>query len=297
MAKNLHIEHPEDMILSGDLSVLDWFGAISTISLKIDGKPAVVWGTNPENGKFFVGTKSVFNKKKIKICYTEEDIRTLYASQPDLQSVLRGCLEFLPRTESIYQGDFIGYGGRDRYTPNTITYAFDGPVEASIIVAPHTVYAGDTLLSAVSSPLTETLESTEDVLFVQPTVDCTERFHTDVESIRNSVKESKFLSPKAAAEAKIIINQFIRDGKSLSPQLVEEIVGDWNLMVSYFQILDLKEQMMDSMHIYDGPQAFIGDQPIDCEGYVRTNKYGTLKLVDRYEFACANFNNQNFRSN
>ena len=94
MAQNLHIEHPEDLILSGDLSVLDWFGAISTISLKIDGKPAVVWGTNPENGKFFVGTKSVFNKKKIKICYTEEDIRTLYASQPDLQSVLRGCLEF-----------------------------------------------------------------------------------------------------------------------------------------------------------------------------------------------------------
>ena len=64
MAKNLHLEHPEDEILTGNLAVLDWFRTISVISVKIDGAPAVVWGTNPENGKFFVGTKSVFNKKK-----------------------------------------------------------------------------------------------------------------------------------------------------------------------------------------------------------------------------------------
>ena len=41
--KNLHIEHPEDTILTGDLSVLDWFKAEGQMSVKIDGAPAIVW--------------------------------------------------------------------------------------------------------------------------------------------------------------------------------------------------------------------------------------------------------------
>ena len=62
--KNTHIDHPEDSILLGDLSVLDWFTAQSHLSTKIDGAPAIVWGTNPATGRFFVGTKSVFNRSK-----------------------------------------------------------------------------------------------------------------------------------------------------------------------------------------------------------------------------------------
>ena len=46
--KNTHLEHPEDSILSGDLTVLDWFTSIDNdISAKIDGSPAIVWGTEP----------------------------------------------------------------------------------------------------------------------------------------------------------------------------------------------------------------------------------------------------------
>ena len=65
----------------------------------------------------------------------------------------------------------------------------------------------------------------------------------------------------------------------------------------WFQIVDLKEQMMEAMKVYDGPKAFIGDMPVACEGYVRTNRHGSMKLVDRYQFAQANFNNTRFRSN
>ena len=68
--KNLHIEHPEDTILTGDLSVLDAFQSDNHYSVKIDGSPAIVWGTDPENGKFFVGTKSVFNKRTPKVNYS-----------------------------------------------------------------------------------------------------------------------------------------------------------------------------------------------------------------------------------
>ena len=63
--QNIHIEHPEDSILNGDLSVLNWFTANSNVTVKIDGSPAIVWGRNPLTGNFFVGTKSVFNKIKI----------------------------------------------------------------------------------------------------------------------------------------------------------------------------------------------------------------------------------------
>ena len=64
--KNTHLEHAEDTILTGDLSVLDWFTAGGHLSVKIDGAPAIVWGIDPATGTFFVGTKAVFNKKKIR---------------------------------------------------------------------------------------------------------------------------------------------------------------------------------------------------------------------------------------
>ncbi len=297
MTKNLHLEHPEDQILSGDLSVLDWFSAISETSVKMDGSVAIVWGINPENGKFFVGKKSVFNKVKVQICYTPQDINKFYGDREELADILLTCLDFLPRTGGIYQGDLIGLGGNSKYTPNTITYDFGAPVEEVIIIAPHTYYVGDTIKGCVAHPLSHQLESTEDVLFVQPTVDCKCTFYDSVDAIRTSVEKSKFLSTKQAKEVRIILNAFIREGKSISPQLLEQVVGDWTLTQSYFQVLDLKEQMMESMIVYDGPKAFIGDMPVACEGYVRTNRHGSMKLVDRYQFAQANFNNTRFRSN
>ena len=77
--KNKHLEHPEDSILNkgkdGALNILKFFkDKSSELSVKYDGAPAIVWGINPENGKFFVGTKSVFNKVKIKINYSHYDI-------------------------------------------------------------------------------------------------------------------------------------------------------------------------------------------------------------------------------
>ena len=74
MTKNIHIEHPEDSILTGDLTVLDAFLMPQHLSVKYDGAPAIVWGTNPATGNFFVGTKSVFNKRKIKINECHADI-------------------------------------------------------------------------------------------------------------------------------------------------------------------------------------------------------------------------------
>ena len=74
---NKHLEHLEDSIFDGRrvaVAAIKDTLLCSKVSVKWDGAPAIVFGTNPENGKFFVGTKSVFNKVKVKINYTNEDI-------------------------------------------------------------------------------------------------------------------------------------------------------------------------------------------------------------------------------
>ena len=76
---NTHIEHPEDTILTGNLDFLKAVKSYTVaphghVSVKIDGSPAIIWGTHPVTQKFFVGTKSVFNRKLIKVNYTHKDI-------------------------------------------------------------------------------------------------------------------------------------------------------------------------------------------------------------------------------
>ena len=136
--KNTHLDHPEDSILSGDLSVFDWMLASSDLSVKIDGSPAIVWGRNPANGKFFVGTKSVFNKVKIKINHSHEEIDANHEGA--VADILHTCFDYLPRTRRIIQGDFIGFGGDNAYQPNTVVYVFDEIVTQEVIIAPHTLY-------------------------------------------------------------------------------------------------------------------------------------------------------------
>ena len=72
----------------------------------------------------FVGTKSVFNKRESKICYSRSDLEHYYGHIPVLVEILDMCLECLPDTPYIYQGDWIGFGGEREYTPNTLTYLF-----------------------------------------------------------------------------------------------------------------------------------------------------------------------------
>ena len=167
--KNTHIEHPEDTILTGDLSVLDCLSAGGYVSAKIDGAPAIVWGRNPATGKFFVGTKSVFNKKKIKINESHKDIDTNHSG--NVADILHQCFDYLPHVNGVIQGDFIGSGGDNSFCPNTITYIFPEIITQKIIIAPHTGYkAQNDLRDAVAHPLITTPNDNKNVLFVKPYV-------------------------------------------------------------------------------------------------------------------------------
>ena len=206
--KNTHLQHPEDSILTGDLSVLDWFLSNGEVSAKIDGAPAIVWGTNPATGEFFVGTKSVFNKKLIKINETHSDIDRNHSGV--VANILHHCFDYLPRIDGIIQGDFIGFGGDDTYTPNTLTYVFPEVIEERVIMAPHTFYVGDKMSEMDAFPILSTIDQSRHVHFVQPTVDIynDKANWEEFDRCFNEVKEAdKFLSVKRAFKQPSPLNE------------------------------------------------------------------------------------------
>ena len=175
-AKLKHIHHAEDRpILHGSDGFDHAYNALygahyhtkqglsnNKLTMKYDGSPSVVFGHNPENGKFFVASKSAFNKNP-KINYTPEDIDKNHGHAPGLAEKLKHGLEHLPKIspkEGVYQGDFM-YSGNDvkknkdgssSFTPNTITYTAKGEKAAAINkskmgVVIHTKYEGDNLKS------------------------------------------------------------------------------------------------------------------------------------------------------
>ena len=96
----------------------------------------------PENGRFFVGTKSIFNKEP-KINYTKEDVDKNHGHAPGLVDKLKKALDYLPSLgiKKILQGDFmfddemlevttIDGEPHYRFKPNTIVYAV--PVNSEI---------------------------------------------------------------------------------------------------------------------------------------------------------------------
>ncbi len=147
-AKNTHLEHLEDEIINngyqGGINAIEFLKSIRNmlvgssrrklnVSVKWDGAPAVFCGVNPENGKFFVGSKSIFNVTP-KINYTQADIRKNHDG--GLATKLSVCLKELPKLgiRGVVQGDLlftpgdiksVSIRGEDAiaFTPNTITYA------------------------------------------------------------------------------------------------------------------------------------------------------------------------------
>ena len=288
--KNLHIEHPEDSILTGDLSVLDAFQSDNHFSVKIDGSPAIVWGTDPENGKFFVGTKSVFNKRTPKVNYTVQDIEKNHQDF-GLQSILIRCLHCLPRIGfegRVFQGDFIGFGGYRDYKPNAISYTFAEVQRVGVVVAPHTEYKGTTLKDMNAEPLTEKLDPT---MFVQPDAWLGEQGATmDINLMINFARQMstlvEFATPKEAKQLKQDLNAYIRDGE----QVVAEEFANYQLVRLWLLVESIKTEYMELMRDDFDAECFLGNQYISGEGYVMSSKHGTYKLVDRETFSHYNFN-------
>ena len=299
--QNLHLEHPEDTILTGDLDVLDWFTAAGKLSVKIDGAPAIVWGTDPATGTFFVGTKAVFNKKKIRIAHSHEEIDVHY--EGNVADILHACFDYLPRTDSIIQGDFIGFGGTDEFNSQLLTYKFGGVVSQHIIIAPHTVYeANDDLRDSWAEPLMYNLQSDDDVLFVQPEAYIQHRqtSFADVKEVcdfaRQMATTCEFVSDSKAQKIKKVFNTFIKVGAVLHEEALATAADcDINLIRLWKLVKSIKEDCL-ALCRNNGPATYLLGERIDAEGYVLSNEHGCFKLVRREAFSRANFNHGRFQT-
>ncbi len=296
MTKNTHIEHPEDSILNGDLNVLNWFTANSKVSVKIDGAPAIVWGRNPATGNFFVGTKSVFNKKLIKINESHDDIDKNH--QGNVAEILHECFDNLPETDNIYQGDFIGFGGDYVYRPNTITYKFPEIINSEIIIAPHTEYfAEKDLRDAISYPLQSRLGDTPECLFVKPHVKISDHLD-DIQEVCDFAKQiatlCTFPNDKQVKTIKKQLNTCIREGLEIDDITLEALSStndiDINVLRLWKLVHSIKMDMFCYLHPDDSLQCEISGKNTDHEGYVMFNQFGTFKIVDRETFSYHNFN-------
>ena len=174
--KNLHLEHIEDEILNYGVtggrasinfvrSLRDMLAGNSRSSIdmtvKWDGAPAIFAGIDPEDGKFFVAKKSVFNvNPKLYKSVAEIDadlsgqlnakfkVALAEFSKLGITGVLQGDLMF---TDDVETTDIEG---KKYYTfqPNTIVYAVDVNSDlgkkiknAKVGVVWHTTYKGNAL--------------------------------------------------------------------------------------------------------------------------------------------------------
>lgn len=286
-----HIEHVEDDILTGFMPALDVLFNPEHISVKFDGI-AVFWGTDPATNTFFVSNKSFYNKKKIRIAHSHEEIDQFYDGE--MADILHACFKYLPRDQfahHVFQGDFLGFGHGTKFKQNCIEYTFDEFVDQKVIMAPHTFlydYKGTDVLSQfVSYPLTQFFSDTSQVKWVQP---CVDRPRSVSSAPKIDTSAIKFLREDEVAVCKRIINAFIRQGKPLHDALLTEILGCPHLANLYQLVIECKEVAMDALIVSDAPQATLGGQPIKHEGFVFTDAGGYgFKVVDRERFSAYNF--------
>lgn len=176
-----HIHHAEDRpLMHGSAGFEHAMGALkqahehiaagkntTDLTMKYDGSPSVVFGHHPETGKFFVASKSAFNKNP-KINYSADDIEKNHGHAPGLATKLKAALEHLPKVapkKGVFQGDIMHSGGDDlthkdgkvSFTPNTITYTAHGDQADKIAkskfgVVVHQEYKGNSLDDMKATP-------------------------------------------------------------------------------------------------------------------------------------------------
>ena len=262
--KNVHLEHVEDQIfnlgyagvdnainfLEGIAELLGGHGTDNySMTVKWDGAPAIFCGTNPENGKFFVGTKSIFNKTP-KINYTSADIRRNHGDSPGLAEKLQIALKHLPKLgiKGVVQGDLLftksdlstsNLKGEKfvTFTPNTITYAVPTGSQlarrilgSKIGIVFHTSYKGRSIstMSASFGVNVSRYKKSKDVFFMDADFrmdstismdpSATDKILSTLFAVRSKAKGiSRFLNKISADKVvlpllKMYINKNVREG-------------------------------------------------------------------------------------
>ena len=257
--KNRHLEHLEDLIfdqgVDGAKSACEFLVGLTdmlsgsskspiNLMVKWDGSPSIVCGTNPENGKFFVATKSAFNKTP-KINYSNEDIDANH--QSSVSEVLKICLSNLSQLNigGVLQGDLL-YLKQDlkiaehrgqkliTFRRNTITYAVPQEsrmgkdiLASNLGIVFHTTYTGDTIQSLKASYGADisSLKSSR--------VWATDAFFNDTSGVSTMTKNETVYATKRVSQIKLLVSK-------MDISLVNAIISNTSLKSSIKQYINSK---------------------------------------------------------
>lgn len=276
-----HAVHLEDLVL--DMGVKGTRDAINALrdfrdafagntnnknlnlSVKWDGAPAVIWGTNPENGRFFVASKSLFNKNP-KIYYSAAEVKA--GESGGKAEKLIDAVTYLPAITPkgrIFQGDFLysksdlkieTIGGEKQVTmhPNTIVYSvpIDTKLGKDILksemgIVVHTEYNGSTIdtLKASFGVSTSGFKTSPKVWLQDATYTSEEGYgnFTKAEAsemdrilsmagkLFKSTSSSTFKLLSTDPEFNMMVNTFnnsiVRAGKTVDPKVQADMFVKW----------------------------------------------------------------------
>ena len=330
--KNLHLEHIEDLVFNegylGAKRALNYLesirqmlakgkGEATKITVKWDGAPAIICGTDPADGKFFVGTKSVFSADS-KACKSQKDIDKFYGESAGLAAKLSIALKCLARLGigGVLQGDLMFtpgdvnstvINGEEVYTftPNTITYAV--PVDsvlgkklknAKIGIIFHTSYDGASLadMKATFGATVAGLNPSNDVWFD----DATYKDYTGIASLTKlendeisrtlgqanltlrKINANKFDvilgNPEFAGYIKPFINNMVRGG---------EQVGEPITFLNQFLTFYKGKQEAEIAKLKGGPESAAAKQRIakieKNEQFIADNSNTLLGILAIYK--------------
>jgi len=252
--KLTHLEHAEDHhINAGELGLkhaihtltavhhkLSGKPSDATITTKYDGSPSIVFGHHPETGKFFVASKSAFNKNP-KLNYNPKDVDKNHGHAPGLADKLKTALKHLPKVapgHGVYQGDLMytkddvqEHGSSYHFKPNTITYSSkkdsdEGKkiAKAKIGVVVHTKYEGNNFadMKAKFAPKLGGFHEHKNVHVIDPQTDHTKAHYTteQKQNFEHHIQKARDLAAKHDFDhleghkehVKTYINQTVRTG-------------------------------------------------------------------------------------
>lgn len=293
MSKNTHLEHLEDSILlDGSKGAEDAFMFLDQLAMtfsgkqrnnfkittKWDGAPAIFCGEYPGTTKFFVGTKSVFNKEA-KVNFRDEDIDVNHGHAPGLVSKLKDALKYFPSLgiTGVAQGDLLFTDDKKietingekciTFTPNTITYCipessslYKKANRAKIGVVFHTTYRGNTVdsLNATFGYDINRLKKSEDVLVLSAETD---QLGSDL--LITAEEKRKLMNMKRAS------SNLTRDSKKFLDEVAEQIAKKDQLTVG------------PRLKIYFNTYVREGRQITSARGFVRNFKKYFEKEVQK----------------
>jgi len=247
---NLHLEHLEDEVLNrgvaGTRDAINFLRSLRDMlaghseskintTTKWDGSPAVFCGINPDNGKFFVGTKGVFNANA-KLNYTDADIDANHKGE-GLNVKLKVALRYLPKLgiKGVLQGDMMFSKGYIKtqtidgveyvtFQPNTLVYAVPSEsklaktmLAAQMGIVFHTSYTGKTFsdMKASFNIDIKNLTTTKDVWF-------RDAYFTDASGTATFTKEETVEITGILADAGRLFNQI--NAKTLNEIATSETI-------------------------------------------------------------------------